>query len=353
MSQRQQAIGLAGAFALTLAAASGALAQDGGKTARELMLDARTLQRPALAAARTRSEAARSSPRIINGDPVDPRNDATYWEFTASIRREGYGHYCGGSLVQPAFGMIRSRGKEIHFVSDWIAGKEPSRMLITAAHCVTDELLEAIDKSEFLVRSGNVDLESAVKIEQTVVAIEYPDSYTNDLDDDIAIMILSEPVREPPVGVAVRTIDLPTIGAREAYFQTNAALLVNGWGITETGSIAKTLMSVRVPYSDQEFCRETYAELGQSIQAGAFCAGFRTGGFDSCQGDSGGPVTFVPTVSSASGSLGRPILVGVVSWGEGCAYPDYPGVYTSIKYHLKWLEEIALKHRDVLELKPE
>ena len=50
-----------------------------------------------------------------------------------------------------------------------------------------------------------------------------------------------------------------------------------------------------------------------------FCAGLTQGGKDSCQGDSGGPI-----VDSSK------TLVGLVSWGEGCAEPNAPGVYTRV-----------------------
>lgn len=61
-----------------------------------------------------------------------------------------------------------------------------------------------------------------------------------------------------------------------------------------------------------------------------FCAGFLgIGGKDACQGDSGGPVVV------------DGVLHGIVSWGRGCALPDYPGVYSKISYARDWIKEIT------------
>jgi secreted trypsin-like serine protease len=57
------------------------------------------------------------------------------------------------------------------------------------------------------------------------------------------------------------------------------------------------------------------------------------GGTDSCQGDSGGPI-----VSKIGG---QHVQVGVVSWGDGCARPGKPGIYSRISGAYYWIAETA------------
>jgi secreted trypsin-like serine protease len=179
-------------------------------------------------------------------------------------------------------------------------------VILTAAHC----LEEVDDADEIVVFSGSVDLESDDLVETAVADFHLAHDYSEPVAfaNDWALVLLDEPVDVEPIDLAVDPAVYDTI--------TTA-----GWG--ETGSGYPTVARwVDVPFVDDASCEAAYP--GAVDAQTMLCAGdLENGGIDSCQGDSGGP-------AMAPNEDGELILVGIVSWGDGCAEPGNPGVYSEI-----------------------
>uniref|UniRef100_A0A3P9NDM9 trypsin n=1 Tax=Poecilia reticulata TaxID=8081 RepID=A0A3P9NDM9_POERE len=87
---------------------------------------------------------------------------------------------------------------------------------------------------------------------------------------------------------------------------------------------------VEVPVVGNSQCKSSYGD--SAITDNMMCAGLLEGGKDSCQGDSGGPMV------SKQGNLW--IQSGIVSFGEGCAKPNFPGVYTRVSQYESWINSV-------------
>ncbi len=121
---------------------------------------------------------------------------------------------------------------------------------------------------------------------------------------------------------------IPTAEAKtEVAEGTN--IYVTGWGaISEGGPGSIDLLGAVVPAVSTEVCNRPESYNGDILPT-MFCAGKRDGGIDSCQGDSGGPASAM--------IQGRDTLVGVVSFGEGCARRLKYGVYSRISTATEWI----------------
>jgi trypsin len=95
--------------------------------------------------------------------------------------------------------------------------------------------------------------------------------------------------------------------------------VVSGWGTLSSGSssLPTQLQAVAVNIVSASECNSAYSSYG-GITDNMICGAVTGGGKDACQGDSGGPL-----VSGGN-------LVGIVSWGVGCAEARYPGVYSNV-----------------------
>ena len=81
----------------------------------------------------------------------------------------------------------------------------------------------------------------------------------------------------------------------------------------------------------RETCQEGYDDLRYTISPRMRCAGYSEGAIDACQGDSGGPLVCVRN--------DKWFLMGVISWGIGCAREGRYGVYADIMDLKFWVQE--------------
>ncbi len=177
-------------------------------------------------------------------------------------------------------------------------------LVLTAAHCVG----ATGPNTSITATLGAVDLQSPSAIQVRSNYVHRAPGY-NGTGKDWALVRLQSPVNLPLLPIAHTT----------AY--NNGTFTVAGWGaIVEGGPQQRYLRKAQVPFVPDNVCGTSYPNLVASEE---ICAGHPQGGIDTCQGDSGGPMF------RRDGSNNW-IAVGIVSYGFGCARPDYPGVYTEV-----------------------
>ncbi len=172
---------------------------------------------------------------------------------------------------------------------------------------------------------GSNRLENPVTRIPATQILVHPNYNANTQDNDMALVKLAS-------NSSLATVQ-PLMPSETILAGSGAIAKVIGWG--DIGYKAKTtpidLKEANVPIVDQSTCNANYQNQG-GITARMICAGFTNGGIDSCQGDSGGPLL----VSSELMGVWR--QAGVVSFGEECALPNFPGVYTRVSEFNAYLE---------------
>lgn len=140
--------------------------------------------------------------------------------------------------------------------------------------------------------------------------------------NDIALIIVSKPIEFNRSNGYINTICLHETS------MSRGMVTVTGFGRTEKNSRSSDLLTVDIPIISVEKCKKNYNSFEINVVDGMMCAG--TKGKDSCVGDSGGPVI-------SRDRDGRASLVGVVSWADGCASSNKPGVNSDISHYFYWI----------------
>lgn len=141
----------------------------------------------------------------------------------------------------------------------------------------------------------------------------------------------------------IRPICLPTSEEmRSRRFAAGTMPFVAGWGhLRQKTEMTNIIQQVQVPLVANDECRKKYEDAGRLVigieyrysEEYVICAGWTAGGMDACQGDSGGPL-MLPVHENGRFPFYQ---IGIVSYGDGCAQRNSPGVYTHVKKYADWI----------------
>jgi hypothetical protein len=264
------------------------------------LLAALVLALTAAVTASAATAASRYSPRIVNPQAAGP----VPWQVALVLPnppRDGLMPvFCGGTIRDASH-------------------------VITAAHC-----LEDTRASDLYVAAGFVDrdgLDPTMQRRQVVAITSHPAYDPATTNNDLAILRLAAPLA---LDGGATTQALPVVAANQNSVGAPAA--ISGWGgVFSGGPQPPVLLWAYINVYPDAFCGNYGADY---TPATMLCAGgfdgegdsivpSGDGTIDSCQGDSGGPL--------ARYDGGRTFtLIGVVSWGKGCADAAFPGIYTRL-----------------------
>lgn len=186
------------------------------------------------------------------------------------------------------------------------------RLVVTAAHCSV-----GTDPNDVAVAAGTLDPFAGGEIVEVESIAVHPSFNDVNAGFDIAVWKLKEPIDLE--GSGLNTIELLT---PETAALADAGVLATtlGWGASDRAS--SLLQEVHLPVVDAGECAAAYPESTHFDTQ--ICAGVPEGGIDSCQGDSGGPLIVRDDARQVW------VQAGITSYGEGCALPDFPGVYARV-----------------------
>ncbi|CAF4954544.1 unnamed protein product, partial [Rotaria sp. Silwood1] len=260
--------------------------------------------------------------RIVGGIESIPHS----WPWIVSIRLASTNSpFCGGSLIT-------------------------NRYVLTAAHCFYDELKKTGGKTTVAIRSKyifvigahystekNTYLNSHLRVSANLIII-HPQYDTNTKVNDIALIELSRSVDLTDKTIGFICLPMATLRYPKLFPSDQANAVAIGWGRIREGSLGRAsnvLLQVELPIQSPYIRPSDCADQVYDPEK-QFCAGITQGGKDTCQGDSGGPLMLTYNHTWQ--------IVGITSYGEGCARARKPGVYTRVSVYRDWINYTISKN---------
>ncbi|XP_017346778.1 suppressor of tumorigenicity 14 protein isoform X1 [Ictalurus punctatus] len=236
--------------------------------------------------------------RIVGGQNADVGE----WPWQVSLHYGTSGHVCGASIIS-------------------------EKWLLSAAHCFMTGDPSYREPSSWLTYSGMNDQqkeEKDVQMREVKTIITHMNYNQMTYDNDIAVLELKEPL------VFSSTVHPVCLPSSSHVFPPGMPCWVTGWGaLREGGQTATVLQKAEVKIINDTVC--DLVTEGQ-VTSRMLCSGFLAGGVDACQGDSGGPLVCLSEANIW-------FQCGIVSWGEGCARRNKPGVYTRLTKFRQWIHQ--------------
>ncbi len=235
-----------------------------------------------------------TSEQEIVGGAVAPITAAP-WQV--SLQSAAGQHFCGGSIISPT----------------WV---------VTAAHCVADGA-----PGRIVAGVAKISASATGQVRLIKRVVSYPGYTDPTVGKDAALIELTTPFELN--ATTVKAIKPLTSKDAVALSAPGVNATVTGWGATSEGAttLPDDLRTVTVPLLSLASANTSY---NRTLTADQLPAGLAAGGKDSCQGDSGGPLVV------ANG--GEMMLAGIVSWGDGCARANLPGLYARVTSFSGWMD---------------